>query len=174
MAEATVNPDQMASVALRSLHDISMPQPVSWVPQTWGWAVVLVCILLLLVAYGFRAFRRYQRNAYRREALERLRVIAETMQSPATRRRGIDDLAELVKRTALAGWRREQVASLTGADWNAFLASSADNGESAALKRLFDDLEYHDQAPFQRLPSSELTLLVQDARHWIERHHVSA
>ncbi|WP_350019312.1 DUF4381 domain-containing protein [Rhizobium sp. ZPR4] len=174
MAEATVNPNRMANVALRSLHDISVPEPVSWMPQTWGWALVVVCILLVLAVYGFRAFRRYQRNAYRREALELLVEIAETIQVPATRQQGIDDLAELVKRTALAGWRREQVAPLTGANWNAFLASSADNDESVVLKRLFDDLEYHDGTPFQHLPSSELTQLVQDARHWIEGHHVSA
>ncbi len=57
------------SYMLRNLHEVSLPDPVSWWPQTIGW---LVLLLILLVVVGFYAWLRLQRwwhNRYRREAL---------------------------------------------------------------------------------------------------------
>src|SRR6478736_5715722 len=61
--------DPLTETALRSLKDIALPPAVSWMPQTWGWAV-LAAILVLIVAAAFILWlRRYRANAYRREAL---------------------------------------------------------------------------------------------------------
>ncbi|AJR08791.1 DUF4381 domain-containing protein [Photobacterium gaetbulicola] len=53
---------------LRELHDVTVPESVSWMPQTIGWKVLLV---LLCVIAGYLCYRRLVRwwhNRYRAEA----------------------------------------------------------------------------------------------------------
>lgn len=164
--------DPITETALRSLHDIAVPPPVSWMPQTWGWAALAAILLVALLAWAFLALRRYRRNAYRREALRLLDAVASDIRSPLTRKRGLQGLAEVLKRTALAVWPRERVASLAGPHWNEFLDGSAEAGEGHALERLFDDFEYRDEGSLAALSPSVGDDLLLGARRWIEKHHV--
>jgi hypothetical protein len=94
---------------LSNLRDIVVPSAVSWWPPAPGWWMVGA---VLVIAAGFAlaaAVRHHQRSAYRREALQAL----ETAQ-PA-------DISAILKRAALAAFPREQVASLSGPAWLAFL-----------------------------------------------------
>lgn len=89
------------------------PSPVSLVPQTWGWAVVLLLLLGLAVWLGRRWVVRRHANAYRRVAA---RAVAEATTAA--------DIAVVLRRAALAAYPRTDVAGLTGQDWLAFLESS--------------------------------------------------
>jgi hypothetical protein len=174
MESAGASLDPMTETALRSLKDIALPAPVSWMPQTWAW-VVLAAILVLAVAISFLFWlRRYRANAYRREALDLLAALEPRILNPETRQAGVQDLAVLLKRVALAGWRRDTVASLAGANWIKFLESHGDRVTSQALQAVLDDLEYHarDRAGVARPGAA--SELIADARNWIERHYVSA
>ncbi|MCT4373510.1 DUF4381 domain-containing protein, partial [Yangia mangrovi] len=87
------------------------PEPVSLVPQTWGW-VALAVLLAVLALWGlWRGHRRHVANAYRRAALAELGRAGTTA-----------ELAAILRRAALAAFPRAEVASLTGADWTAFLS----------------------------------------------------
>lgn len=106
------------SQLLDLLHEIVPPEAVSWLPQTSGW-LILGAWLAAIIVIGLRhwlALRR--RNRYRRVALAELDRIAGRADGTAA------DVALLVKRTALAAYPRERVASLSGAEWAAFLSSS--------------------------------------------------
>lgn len=163
--------DPMTEMALRSLHDIVMPPAVSWMPQTWGWALLAALLLALLLAVLLRAYLRYRRNAYRREALRELGRIETMMRDPARGDDAARELAELVKRTALAAWPRSRIAALTGSDWVRFLDASGSHEEG--LARLLDDLEYcGDERLAAALPSTADEAIA-GARRWIETHHVS-
>lgn len=164
--------DPMTETALRSLHDIAVPPPVSWMPQTWGWAVLAAIAVTALLAWAWRAARRFHRNAYRREALRRLDEIERGMTDPARRDHAVHALAELLKRTAVAAWPRAEVAALSGADWVRFLDGTGGSGE--ALDRVLDDLEYRQDATLSSLPSGIAADAALSARRWIGEHHVSA
>ena len=166
--------DPMTEAALRSLHDVATPEPVSWMPQTWGWAVLAGALLVMLVLTATRWLLRYRANAYRREALSLLPQISEQLSKPATRRDGIRNLGEVLKRTALAAWPRTEVASLSGDAWVRFLDVQDDDGLVRALGRFLDDVEYHGADVVACLPSNVCSDLVVAARNWIERHHVPA
>jgi hypothetical protein len=163
-------PDPMTEMALRTLHDIAMPQPVSWMPQTWGWALLATVVLLALLATAIRAIRRFRRNAYRREALRLLADLEEGMGETGDRAHAFRQLAELLKRTALAAWPRSQVAALAGTEWVEFIDQSADSGPE--LARLLDDLEYRENVALSTLSHSQATDAVRSANRWIEQHHV--
>ncbi|MGZ2385598.1 DUF4381 domain-containing protein [Rhizobium brockwellii] len=166
--------DPMTEAALRSLHDIVVPAPVSWWPQTWGWALVAGLLAFAILLVIFRWIRRYRANTYRREALTLLEGISERLRHPATRPDAIQDLAEVLKRAALAAWPRDEVASLSGDGWVRFLDAHDEDGAGDTLERLLDDFEYHGAEIVADLPSNVCGDLVIAARKWIEQHHVSA
>ncbi|GAA3098637.1 DUF4381 domain-containing protein [Rhizobium viscosum] len=169
--EPKIQLDPMTETALRSLHDIAVPPPVSWLPQTWGWAALAALLAIAVLAVFLVWLRRYRRNAYRREALRLLDGIEADIRNPERREKGVHELSELLKRTALAAWPRSDVAALTGRAW---LKRMDSRGTDDALTRLLDDLEYHDGAAIAALPPDSANELMLDSRRWIRRHHVSA
>jgi uncharacterized SAM-binding protein YcdF (DUF218 family) len=161
--------DPFTETALRSLHDIALPPPVSWMPQTWGWLALAILLLAVLLICAFLAYRKWQRNAYRREALRLLAGIEIKLRNPDTREKAIESLGELMKRTALAAWPRQEIAAASGADWVSFLQAHGEAGET--LRTILDDLEYQHRT---RVTADVAHDLSTNARRWIEGHHVSA
>ncbi len=146
------------SQALTGLADIVTPPPVSWIPQTWGWAALGVMILALICWLLLRWRRRHEANRYRREALTALAALDDVAQIPP-----------LLKRTALAVSRREEVAALSGAEWLTYLRA---RGEvQPPLDRLLDDAEYGSSAELAKLPLADAKAA---AARWIEGHRVPA
>ncbi|MEM7074611.1 MAG: DUF4381 domain-containing protein [Pseudomonadota bacterium] len=87
------------------------PPPVSMLPQTGGWVVLAVIAGMLVLWVVWRWRVRYLANAYRRAALDGLQ---DAGSNP-------DEVARLLRRTALAAFSRKEVASLSGATWLDFL-----------------------------------------------------
>ncbi len=152
---STAKPDP----ALDKLHDFYQPVPPSWTPQTIGWYILFAIVALAILWFVFRAIRSRYINRYRRAALREL-ITA----SP-------DQFSALLKRTALAAWPREKIASLTGEPWLKFL------NETAATKS------------FLKSPGNRIELLALDTdapsaddvqqlktitAEWIRRHRVQA
>ncbi|WP_170557212.1 DUF4381 domain-containing protein [Ruegeria atlantica] len=138
---------------LDMLEPAPAPEPISMMPQTWGWGILAV-ILVGFIAFGIYALARHrQLNAYRREALAEL---AASDNDPAK-------VAEIVRRTALAAYPRRQVAALHGDDWINFLKQNAENisfSENERRQLL--------EAPYKETkPDPELTKLAHD---WIKSH----
>ncbi len=138
---------------IEQLREPAVPSPISMMPQTWGWAA-LALLLAVLTAYGLWRWLRYRRmNAYRRAALQ---LLANAADSPTR-------IAEILRRTALAAYPRALVASLSGADWLAFLDGEV-GGDAFAngVGRVVATAPYRPAAP-----DPQLTRL---AAHWIRRH----
>ncbi|TCR85454.1 DUF4381 domain-containing protein [Rhizobium sp. BK376] len=165
--------DPITEIALRSMKDIAVPPPVSWMPQTWGWALLAVLLALALLIWLALAMRRYRRNAYRHEALRLLEDIDAKLRQPESGGNALHELGEILKRTALAAWPRERIAQASGPSWIHFLDTSQKESTGAALRRLLDDGEYRRANAVRDLPPAEADELVREARSWIEGHHVS-
>lgn len=162
MSEASIDPG-----SLQYLHDIVVPDPVSWWPPAPGWYGVLLLLLTVTIGMGARAVRRWQRNAYRREALALLDELAD-------REPGADwmvHLAAILKRTALSAFPREQVAALSGAAWLQFLDQT---GRTIAFSQgpgqLLADLTYARQP----LLPADASALLETVRAWIKQHQLPA
>ena len=96
--------------SLSRLHDIVVPEPVSWWPLAPGLWVVLAVATVVLVALTWRFRISWRANAYRRAGLVLLAGAGTA-----------HDISVILKRVALAAFPREQVASLYGTEWVAFL-----------------------------------------------------
>jgi len=150
----------MNPAALDRLHDLVQPPQPSWMPHTIGWYVLFGLFALATLREVNKWLREWRENRYRRAALKQL---------PHT---PIENLSALLKRTALAAWPREAVASLTGEPWLHFLNRTAE------------------QPLFETKPGSEVEELAvrgrsqlnpqdeEEVRHrakeWIRRHRVRA
>jgi hypothetical protein len=146
---------------LNLMHQLVMPERISWMPQTPGWWLLLVW-LLALVLLSLRHWRKRRRaTRYRREASKALGRIATT--AAADPAGSAAQIALLLKRTALVAYPRDKVASLYGADWAAFLCESAhgDPQVAAGAAQL---------AAAAYRSDSDGRALVKPAGRWIEVH----
>lgn len=138
---------------LNMLEPAPEPAPISLFPQTWGW-IVLIGLLLAIVAIGLALILRHrQANAYRRFAL------AELAQPDINAAK----VSEILRRTALVAYPREQVAGIYGEDWLNFLSQTSDSNSFRS-----DAGKYLIEAPYKDItPNPALT---QFARDWVKSH----
>jgi hypothetical protein len=147
--------------SLDRLHDIAVPPPVPWWPPAPGWYVVAALGLVLLGVAAWAAVARWRRNRYRREALAELDRLPRTGNI-------VPAVAELLKRTALAAYPRDRVASLTGEQWLRFLNTTGRTEDFIADPgTVFADAEYRPQPV---LTDAKAARLRDIARHWIAHH----
>ena len=99
-----MNPEQPAS--LNDLRDIVEAEAVSWWPLAAGWWLLIVVAAVVSGIVALRLWRKYRGNAYRRAAMRQLRSANTDVQ-----------IAQLLKRTALATFPRAEIAPLTGSTW---------------------------------------------------------
>ncbi len=152
---------------LERMHDLAMPEPIGWIPQTDGWWVLLGWLvgLSLIGAVQWSAHRR--RNRYRHEALAHLQRLVQDDAANITSSGAAHSatlVAELVKRTALTAYPRTEVASLYGDDWADFLIRTGQGDpviESAARKL----------ATAAYTPGIRTEEIAPCAERWIRRHH---
>ena len=134
--------------SLNNLRDIAIPDsPSYWPPAPGVWvALGIVIAIALLVRWHLRAIR--ERNAYRKAGLVLLGEV-----------RTSHDVAVVLKRVALAVFPREQVASLYGDDWVAFLHRSCPRSYFSAMATSDASVDSSDE-------------LVELADIWIRHHQV--
>lgn len=148
---------------LSALHPLREPVLVGWWPPAPGWWVLLGMLLLLLLGMALFLWRRYRRNAYRRQALRQLQAIQAQYRQDGDSSRCIAAVNALLKSVALVAYPRRDVAASSGREWLAFLNGALDPAEQ--LESGFVDVIYN---PHSRGP--DLEQVQHSARSWIRRH----
>ncbi len=149
---------------LTNLREIPLPEPVSYMPQTIGWYVLLALALFAVVLFVIRLQRKTRRNLYRTEALHILEEIERSER--------ISELPALVKRVALGFAPREKIAGLSGIPWLLFLDSTLrGNRFTEGPGKFLLAISYAPPAEAERKMTPEQRRALLDlVRHWIRRH----
>ena len=143
------------------MHGLVMPDPVSLLPTTPGWWILFGWLLAVLVLAGWYLLKRRRQNRYRREALAALKCIDR--QTDLSAAEAAQQIGSLLKRTALAAYPRQQVASLSGTEWAQFLKKSAnDDRQIAKAAESLAAAAYRPDADGRKLSAP--------ARRWIRKH----
>lgn len=150
--------EDLSTLDLVELYDRlvrpNAPDAISMWPQTVGWIWVLAVLLVLIIAaiWAWVSWRRA--NAYRRAALLALKAAGD---DPAK-------IADVMRRTALAAYPREDVAQTYGTAWLAFLDQVAHqmNFAGSDAGRVLATAPYRPQDPHKDLPAM--------AEQWIRTH----
>ncbi len=160
------------SYSLTDLRDIVEPPPVSWWPPAPGVWLIGGLIIVWVIAIVAIMIIRYHRNAYRRQALAELESLKARFSGSASDRRLLSQLNALLKRTTLATYPREMVASLSGTGWLAFLDQTGGTVEFSSGIGKWLDRGYclHTATP----EDAELMALFSQARQWIVKHRLLA
>lgn len=129
-----------------------------------GWYLVLGILLLALLFTGALRYRKFLKNAYRREALKKVDTILGGQPEAWCFEIGI-----LLKALAVEKFGRERVAALQGTEWYRFLQATSEPDETytAADIERFVNYNYNGQVPERDLGNK----LGDFARHWIRTHH---
>jgi hypothetical protein len=160
------------NLAVRGLVEITLPEPVSYLPQTLGWLIVLLVVLALAAWWGYRRYRHWRANRYRTVALRRLDAIERAVRQPDTRARGLAQLPLLLKETALYRYPRHEVAQLSGEPWLAFLdARYGGTGFSRGAGRILPDIAYQPDTALETITDARSAKLIALIRIWIRSHH---
>lgn len=158
------------ATSLDRLHDIIVAPPVPWWPPASGWYWVLGLMIVMLLAALITGLMRWQHNCYRREALAELARQEAALENPERRPSVLLDLAEILKRTAVTAFPREDVATLTGLKWFEFLDNTARGSRFRdALGATLENAIY-DPRTADSLDPQKLHSVVEAIRHWIKFH----
>lgn len=146
---------------LTNMHEIALPDPVPMLPQSWGWWMPVMAVLLLLLWKLWCFYRIWRFNAYRRAALRELDALPDAAS-------GYASLPAILKRVALHSFGRPAVAGLSGAAWTAFLnavwaGGSFDDSDAELLRHLA-------VTPAGGPVPSAIEPLLEKCRAWIRQH----
>jgi hypothetical protein len=144
------------------LHEPVLPDPVALVPETVGWLILAGWVLAVAAIVAGHALLKWHRNRYRREAQAALSRIESQLEADPD---ALAAVGALLKRTAMTAYAREQVASLHGAAWAAFLGEKVpgDSRVSEAAPGLA-------RVAYQQV--DDPAVIIEAARRWIRYHHV--
>lgn len=143
-----------SDTSLDRLHDLVLPPAVPWWPPAPGWYVVIALALVAAAWMAIRSWKRWQSNAYRREAAREL----ASLESSAA-------IAELLRRTALAIAPRSEIAEKTGTAWLDWLSAQLPEPMPDAVRVQLTSGVYRASSG-----SQELSSLRDYAARWIARH----
>lgn len=156
------------------LRELALPEPVSYLPQTWGWLLLALLLAAGLALWAASAWRRRARNRYRREALQRLEQLESLLDDERQRPAALRELPELLKRVALSIPAAPAVGSASGAQWQAFLQRSSRTPLPADFAAQLALLAYAPESQLRALDVAHGRRLLALGRHWVETHHVAA
>ena len=173
--DATVNiegTDSFGNYLIHGIDEIILPDAVSWWPTAPGWKVLAIIIVILLLFICVRWMKRWWRNRYRREALRQLMQVQQ--HAGKQLQEVVAVLPYYLKVTALQAYPRQDVASLSGEHWLAFLDKQYSGAVfSDGIGRKLLAVAYLPQEQWQ-LSERDSEALISMSRLWISKHREAA
>ncbi len=152
---------------LTQLRDIHLPDPINWWPLAPGWWVITLLSALLLIWLVRYLRDKQQGTRYRRLALAELQQAKPESSNTQDEVLFVQQLNELLKRTALAHYPRQSTASLSGKAWLEFLDQSLQTSEfSSGVGQALAELPYREQVDTE-IDCQALWAL---CRKWVREH----
>lgn len=159
-------PAPPSSYILKDLIEIALPDAVSWWPQTLGWQILGVLVLVFLLLWAFYRYRLYRFNRYRREALKAIATIEQSCGQSASQ--SVMSDVFLVLKVA-AAHVEPSLASHLDRQFLRYLdtsASLAEGFDSPAGQRWLDGLVQ----PGITLSDNQTQQVLTLANRWVKRH----
>ncbi|GAB5415210.1 MAG: hypothetical protein Cons2KO_28130 [Congregibacter sp.] len=150
--------------AIQGILEVAPPEAVSLKPTTPGWWLLLLALLGVFAYRFFLRWQRYQRNAYRRDALAALNMLEVHLKSGE--REALHLLAPLLKKTLMQAQQCDGALSDEGYDQ--LLRCMAPKLAPLPLKELHR-LAY---APLPDSTGAAEEALILSVRRWVMEHEV--
>lgn len=152
--------------SLRTIIEAEFPEPISLMPATPGWWILLFVLVGLLLRMLFRSRQRYLRDQYRRDALVQLATIKEQLGAGVLE--AVRELAPLLRATAIAAAGRDALSGLKGDAYAMALAELAPDQDRLPVAEL-QRLAY---APLDEVEGLDIDALITTLERWIQQHRI--
>ena len=149
--------------SLDQMHDIIIPPAVSFWPLAPGWYALPLLLLTYGIHLGLKYWSSYQKNLYRREALDVLSSLDEVDAG-----KEINTLLGLMKRVGLQHFGREKVASLSQNEWWDFVETHSKAKAGTQIRELSQKILYVTNT---EATEEEVKAFSKVAKVWINTHH---
>lgn len=148
---------------LDKIIETQAPETINWLPQTLGWQILLLCSVIYLLIRSYRAYKSYQKNVYRRDALKWLSQLKHPISESQYRQ-----LPLLLRKTALNGFNRGDVTQLNGELWEQWLDNQCqETNFHQHCPTLLQQLSF---APILDISEDKYQQLVSQITLWIKYH----
>lgn len=131
------------------LRDVQIPAEISWWPPAIGWWVLAILIPLSLYLL-FRLYRRLTRKTALKAAKKHFKALQQDTELSEPEK--LQALSQLMRRTAISLYPRNDVAGLVGSKWLNFLDKSMPTAQfSSNTGRLLTDALYRSPTKLESL-----------------------
>lgn len=152
---------------LAQLRDIHLPESASFWPLAWGWWLLIGVLGFALIAVVYTVMRGRRANRYRRLAETELEHALQRWHEQSDPARYLQELAIILRRTALTAYPGQGLAGVQGLDWLVLLDATLPESEQGFCHGVGRALLH---GPYQPNPQVEVVELHQLALHWVRRH----
>jgi len=154
---------------LRGLH---LPEAAGLWPPAPGWWILGAVVLVLLAWALLMLLRQLRRWRLRRSVLTELeRLAADSMSGATGGQRLATRVSNLLKRAALLGHPRREVAALSGEPWLRFLDRTGGNGNfSSGAGRVLATAPYAPARTMGELQPIDARALIDISKSWVRRN----
>jgi hypothetical protein len=151
----------IAEASLDKLHDIMVPDAIGFFPLAPGWYILFLLLVTLLFHFGYRKYKVYESEQYRRDAEEELEALNDK------NRENTIALLDLAKRVGLSAYGREIIAKLHGDTWWDFMEDHSKVSVSTELRASIEKLLYEEGVAFDENVFDAVFLMLSQ---WVETH----
>ncbi len=157
MNPGQINPEQLP------LQDIHLPQAISWWPPAIGWWLLALMSIVLIIAVSCY-FRRYLQNyRYRRAALQGVEQALSDYQRSNDCSQLAAALNRLLRQVCAQRYGRENIAAISGQDWENFLLAQCPGLERNKIEQL-------QAAAYSASTQLEVDASIKWVQTWIRKH----
>ncbi len=149
------------------LKDIHLPEPVSWWPPAPGWILLALLLPLLFIATRY-LYKRLRQKTVLKTAGKMLAAIRTDKNRDILQT--LVDLSSLLRRVAISTAPRNDVASLSGQAWLAYLDTSLPDAPfSQGVGRCLADAQYRQSVPDE----TDREELLKLCERWLKQQKIS-
>ncbi len=141
------NLNQIPQDPLAGLKDIHLPPQPSWWPPAWGWWLVAILLLAIIIFLLQKWRQRQTRLRPINLALKELKTFDFTVTDATQRQLLLQQVSALMRRFSLAFFREKEIADLCGRPWLDFLCENSGTVDRVALRKTFAPLMFGPYAP---------------------------
>ena len=148
-----------------TLEPLYEPDAVQFSFQTPGWYILLALVLVFSLVFLIKWIRYYNKNRYRREALENLEAIEKSYHSKPDIS-NLNEVFVLLKYVAIQKFGRETVAKSSGENWLKFLEEKGKETPFPKYASLVSAVLYNSG----EVSLAEAKQIIELTRKWIKTH----
>ena len=153
------------NASLDNLHDIILPDAVSFFPPAPGWYIVALLLLALLFHFVIQGYKHYKKSQYKREALQELAFYKENDKDK--NKKNAIELLGLAKRIGIVAFGRENIAKFSEDSWWDFMEKHSKVKINTELRQEITRLLYEEVYTMNRALHDNIKHLV---TLWIKTH----